>query len=51
MLCKFLGLNKKFSVVLMTQLAVPHLEKTKGNIVNISSVAALKPVSFHFRFL
>ena len=33
------------SVVELTQLAVPHLEKTKGNIVNISSIASLKPVS------
>lgn len=32
------------SVVLLTQLAVPHLEKTKGVIVNISSTLALKPV-------
>lgn len=29
-------------VVLLTHLAVPHLEKTKGNIVNVSSVAGLK---------
>ena len=29
----------------LTQLALPHLEKTKGNIINISSVAAIKPVS------
>lgn len=28
------------SVILLTQLAIPHLEKTKGNIVNISSVAS-----------
>ena len=32
------------SVVYLTHLAVPHLEITKGNIINISSVAALKPV-------
>ncbi|KAJ6635686.1 putative oxidoreductase [Pseudolycoriella hygida] len=30
------------SVVKLTQLAVPHLQKTKGNVVNISSVAALQ---------
>jgi len=30
------------SVVLLTQLATPYLEKTKGNIVNVSSIAALK---------
>uniref|UniRef100_A0A914CDX1 Uncharacterized protein n=1 Tax=Acrobeloides nanus TaxID=290746 RepID=A0A914CDX1_9BILA len=29
------------SVVLLTQLAIPQLEKTKGNIVNVSSIAAL----------
>ena len=34
------------SVVALTQLAVPHLEKTKGNIVNISSIASLQPVCF-----
>ena len=33
------------SVVELTQLAVPHLEKTKGNIVNVSSVSAIAPVS------
>lgn len=32
------------SIVLLTQLAVPHLEKTKGNIVNICSIAALAVV-------
>uniref|UniRef100_A0A914E422 Uncharacterized protein n=1 Tax=Acrobeloides nanus TaxID=290746 RepID=A0A914E422_9BILA len=31
------------SVVLITQLAIPYLEKTKGNIVNVSSIAAIKP--------
>jgi len=30
------------SLIQLTQLAIPHLVKTKGNIVNISSVAALK---------
>jgi len=30
--------------VLITQLAVPHLEKTKGVIVNISSTLSIKPV-------
>ncbi|XP_037043478.1 3-oxoacyl-[acyl-carrier-protein] reductase FabG-like [Bradysia coprophila] len=30
------------AVAILTSLAVPHLEKTKGNIVNISSVAGLK---------
>ena len=32
------------SVVYLTHLAVPYLEKTKGVIINISSVAGLKPV-------
>jgi len=32
------------AVLLLTTLAVPHLEKTKGNIVNVSSVAGLRPV-------
>jgi len=30
-------------IVKLTQLAIPYLEKTKGNIINISSVASLKP--------
>ncbi|XP_063224269.1 3-oxoacyl-[acyl-carrier-protein] reductase FabG-like isoform X2 [Bacillus rossius redtenbacheri] len=30
------------SVFLLTQLAVPHLVKTKGNVVNVSSVAGLR---------
>ena len=34
------------SVVELTQRAVPHLEKTKGNIINISSAASIQPVSF-----
>lgn len=33
------------SVVLLTHLCVEHLEKSKGNIINISSVAALRNVS------
>ncbi|CAG2166913.1 unnamed protein product, partial [Oppiella nova] len=31
------------SVVQLTQLAAPHLEKTKGAIVNVSSVCGVKP--------
>jgi len=31
------------SVVELTQLAVPHLEKTKGNVINISSAISIKP--------
>lgn len=30
------------SVVALTKLSVPHLAKTKGNIVNISSIAAIR---------
>lgn len=33
------------SMVILTLLAVPHLIETKGNIVNISSICAKKPVS------
>lgn len=33
------------SVVLLTRLAMPHLIKVKGNVVNVSSVASMKPVS------
>src|SRR5699024_3001695 len=32
------------SVVALTKLAVPHLEKTKGSVINISSGASIKPV-------
>ena len=32
------------SVVYLTQLAVPYLEKTRGNIINISSMASIRPV-------
>lgn len=43
---KVMGLNLK-SAIRMTQLCVPHLEKGKGfsNIINISSIAAIRPVS------
>ncbi|KAH7697766.1 oxidoreductaseshort chain dehydrogenase/reductase family protein, partial [Aphelenchoides avenae] len=34
------------SVILLTELAVPHLEKTKGAIVNISSIAASLPTTW-----
>ena len=33
------------SVVILIHLSVPYLEKTKGNIINISSIAALRSVS------
>lgn len=32
------------AVYLLTSLATPHLVKVKGNIVNVSSVAAFKPI-------
>ena len=32
------------SVAQLIHLAVPHLEKTKGNVVNISSIAGIRPV-------
>ncbi len=36
------------SVVYLTHLAVEYLEKTKGVIINVSSVTGLKPVSYFF---
>ena len=38
------------SVVYLTHLAIKHLEKTKGSIVNISSLAGMKPVSCAWYF-
>ncbi|CAG2114337.1 unnamed protein product [Medioppia subpectinata] len=38
------------SVVYLTHLSVEHLEKTKGNIINISSVAGLKPFGRAFLY-
>ncbi|KAI1700918.1 enoyl-(Acyl carrier protein) reductase domain-containing protein [Ditylenchus destructor] len=35
------------SVVALTQLALPYLEKTKGNVVNVSSVAGQRPFHQH----
>lgn len=35
------------SAMILTSLAVPHLEKTKGNIVNISSVAGIKALDIY----
>lgn len=32
------------AALILTSLAVPHLEKTKGNVVNISSIAGLKSI-------
>ncbi|KAH7640990.1 dehydrogenase/reductase sdr family member 2-like protein [Dermatophagoides farinae] len=31
------------AIIQLTQLAVPHLEKTKGNIINISSASSMVP--------
>jgi len=39
---KTMALNLR-AVFALTNLAVPHLIKTKGNIINISSAASLKP--------
>lgn len=30
------------SVFYLTQLAIPHLKKTQGNVVNVSSVCGLR---------
>lgn len=38
------------SAIILSKLCVPHLEKTKGNIVNVSSVAALSPVRNLFTY-
>jgi short-subunit dehydrogenase len=39
------------AVFLSTQLAVPFLEKTKGSIVNVSSVNGIRSVSFDYRVI
>jgi len=39
---KVMDLNVR-SIVYLTSLAIPYLEKTKGTIINISSIAAMKP--------
>ena len=36
------------SIVELTHLAIPHLEKSKGNIINISTSLASKPVRILF---
>ncbi|GMR50349.1 hypothetical protein PMAYCL1PPCAC_20544, partial [Pristionchus mayeri] len=41
---KMIGLNVK-PVLRLSQLAVPHLEKTKGAIINVSSIAAYLQLS------
>lgn len=39
---RILDVNLK-SVIMLTHFAIPHLEQTKGNVVNISSVGSLRP--------
>ena len=41
---ELMNLNLR-SVINLTQLSVKHLEKTKGNIVNVSSSLGIRPVS------
>jgi len=41
---KIMNINLRSSVLLIS-LCAPYLEKSKGSIINISSLAALKPVS------
>ncbi|UXI15535.1 Fragile X mental retardation syndrome-related protein 1 [Sarcoptes scabiei] len=38
------------SVIQLTLLAVPYLEQTKGNIINISSIVALKPLASFYGY-
>lgn len=38
------------AVVYLTHLTIPYLEKTKGNIVNISSVGGIKPFGSFFSY-
>lgn len=38
------------SVITLTQLSIPHLEQTKGNIINISSIAALRAIPHFFSY-
>ena len=35
------------SAIELIQLAIPYLEQTKGNIINISSIASVKPVRIY----
>ncbi|XP_048486633.1 3-oxoacyl-[acyl-carrier-protein] reductase FabG-like [Plutella xylostella] len=46
---EIVGLNLR-AVVQLTHLTLPHLIKSKGNIVNISSVAALKNIQDSFAY-
>lgn len=36
------------SIVMLTKFAIPHLEKTNGNIVNVSSISGIVPVRYTF---
>ncbi|XP_055312050.1 uncharacterized oxidoreductase TM_0325-like [Sitodiplosis mosellana] len=36
------------SIVILSKLAVPHLEKSKGNIVNVSSISGIVPVKYAY---
>lgn len=38
------------AAIVLTSLAVPHLEKTKGNIVNVSSIAAIKAFDMYLSY-
>jgi len=38
------------SIYNLTQLAVPHLIKSKGNIVNVSSVNGIRSVIFFYKY-
>lgn len=37
-------------VVLLTQMAIPHLIETRGNIVNVSSISGIIPTEQHFAY-
>lgn len=38
------------SVIFLTKLCIPHIVKTKGTIVNVSSIAGIRPVSLKKKF-
>ncbi|CAG2167099.1 unnamed protein product [Oppiella nova] len=38
------------SVIYLTQLSVEHLEKTKGNIINVSAIAGIRPSAMGFLY-
>jgi len=42
---KIMNVNLR-PVLLLTHLAVPHLEKTKGVIINTSSIGGIRPVCY-----